>query len=294
MAWFSYHGGHSSRYCLHAHGNLADVLETAYARGFTHFGLSEHAPRFRVEDLFPEEKHLQPEQLPQMFGAFVAEARALQQHWHGRMEVLVGMETERLPPERWAAAMAGLRSEFQLDYLVGSVHDVDGICIDFSAETTAQLARELGGPAALQTRYFDAVADLVAALQPEVVGHLDLIRKFDGPLARIWPEAWPSLQRALDAIEAAGSALDVNAAPVRRGFGPVYPLPGILNRAQRMGIAVSLGDDSHAPQDVGQGLQSCVEAIASAGYSEISHLTKAAGPVAWARCPLAEVKPCAR
>lgn len=292
MAWCSFHGGHSGRYCLHAHGNLADVLQTAYARGFSHYGLSEHAPRYRVQDLFPEERLMAPEQLLTSFREFVTEARQLQEHWQGRMEVLVGMETERLPPDLWAATMAGLRTELQLDYLVGSVHDIDGICIDFAAEATAQLASDLGGTAVLQARYFDAVADLVTALRPEVVGHLDLIRKFDGPLAQIWPEARPALRRALEAIEAVGSALDVNSAPVRRGLGPVYPLPEILNQAQRMGIAVTLGDDSHAPEDVGGGLHACVAAVAAAGYRELSYLTRREGAVLWARTPLAEVRPC--
>ncbi len=294
MAWCSYHGGHSGRYCLHAHGNLADVLQAAYARGFSHYGLSEHAPRFRPQDLFPEEQGLRPDQLLEMFYAFVSEARALQLQWQGRMEVLVGMETERLPPESWATAMTDLRSQCQLDYLVGSVHHVNGICIDFAAETTAQLARDLGGPAALQIHYFEAVAELVQVLRPEVVGHLDLIRKFDGPTPQIRPEAWPALQRALQSIEAAGSVIDVNAAPVRRGLGPVYPLPDVLDQARRMGIAVTLGDDSHAPQDVGGGLQACVAAVAAAGYAEIRYLTRVDGKVTWQRCPLAEVKPCPR
>ena len=294
MAWCSFHGGHSGRYCLHAHGTLADVLQVAYARGFSHYGLSEHAPRYRTQDLFPEERHLTPEHLVHYFEQFVADARQLQVQWQGRMEVLVGMETERLPSDAWAEKMMGLRSALQLDYLVGSVHDVDGVCIDFSAEITDRLASDLGGKAQLQTRYFDAVADLVTTLRPEVVGHLDLIRKFDGPQPQIFPQAWPALQRALEAVEAAGSVLDVNAAPARRGMGPVYPLPEILNQARRMGIAVTLGDDSHAPQDVGSGLDACVNALVSAGYREVHYLTRLDGAVALARCPIDEMQPCLR
>src|SRR5438105_7706030 len=60
MPWFSYHGGHSGQFCRHAKGELEAVVERAIATGFTHYGLSEHCPRYRSEDLFPGEEDLGP------------------------------------------------------------------------------------------------------------------------------------------------------------------------------------------------------------------------------------------
>lgn len=49
------HHSHSGQFCRHAKDNLEDVILEAIRQGFQSFGLSEHAPRWRVEDLFPEE-----------------------------------------------------------------------------------------------------------------------------------------------------------------------------------------------------------------------------------------------
>lgn len=49
------HHSHSGQFCRHAKDNLEDVVKEAVRQGFTTFGLSEHAPRYREQDLFPEE-----------------------------------------------------------------------------------------------------------------------------------------------------------------------------------------------------------------------------------------------
>lgn len=49
------HHSHSGQFCRHAKDHLEEVVLEAIRQGFEVFGLSEHAPRYRIEDLFPEE-----------------------------------------------------------------------------------------------------------------------------------------------------------------------------------------------------------------------------------------------
>lgn len=49
------HHSHSGEFCRHAKDSLASVVAQASKRGFKVFGLSEHAPRYREADMFPEE-----------------------------------------------------------------------------------------------------------------------------------------------------------------------------------------------------------------------------------------------
>lgn len=49
------HHSHSGQFCLHAKGTLEQVVAEAIKQGFTTFGLSEHVPRYRTCDLYPEE-----------------------------------------------------------------------------------------------------------------------------------------------------------------------------------------------------------------------------------------------
>jgi histidinol-phosphatase (PHP family) len=291
MPWFSYHGGHSGQFCRHAKGELERVVERAIEAGFTHYGLSEHCPRYRTEDLFPGEEDLGPDGLVRTFEAYAAYARALRERVAGRIDLLVGFETERLPPGDWLARMRGLRERFEPDYIVGSVHDVDGRCIDFKPEDTLEAAEAVGGREELQMRYFDAVADLVSQLKPEVVGHIDLIRKFDGQHPSFSPRVHKHITRALEAVKAVDGLLEINVATHRRGLGPVYPLPEILAEARRIGIDITLGDDSHGAHDVGVGLDAGLVAIEAAGYREVCYLAKPGAEVVRMRAALSDVRP---
>jgi len=49
------HHSHSGQFCKHATGSLEDVVKEASNQGFEIYGLTEHAPRYRVRDLYPEE-----------------------------------------------------------------------------------------------------------------------------------------------------------------------------------------------------------------------------------------------
>ena len=51
---FSHHS-HSGQFCLHAQDTLEQMIEAAIAKGMIVFSLTEHMPRDRVEDLYPEE-----------------------------------------------------------------------------------------------------------------------------------------------------------------------------------------------------------------------------------------------
>jgi histidinol-phosphatase (PHP family) len=277
MVWFSYHGGHSGEFCAHAKSTLEEVVDTAIARGFTHYGLSEHCPRYRTEDLYPGEEDLGLAGLATAFDAYVKRAFALRDARAGEIELLIGFETETLPPEGWLEAMTALRQAHPFDYIVGSVHDICGRWVDFSLADTAALADDLGGPEALQIAYFEAVTTMVEKLRPDIVAHLDLVRKFEPPRFGFSPQVLSVVEKTLEAIRESGGILDVNCAAFRNGYGPVYPLPQILERAQTMGIRVTLGDDSHGVETVGVGLDQSLAAIAAAGYDRVAYLTRADG-----------------
>lgn len=291
MPWFSYHSGHSGEFCRHAKGSLEAVVQAAIEAGFSHYGLSEHCPRDRHEDMFDDETDLTPADLARLFDDYTREAFRLRDAYADRIELLVGFETERLPPERWAERMRQIRSHGGFEYMIGSVHDVAGANIDFTPEHTRRVAEACGGREEMQIAYFEALAELVAELRPEVVGHIDLIRKFDGEAAGFSAPIWPHIERVLEAAREAGSVLDVNSGAYRRGLSPVYPLPAILEKARAMGVGVTLGDDGHSAHDVGAGLDACMRAIADAGYREVHYLARHDGEVQLCAAAIGEVAP---
>ncbi|MVA56802.1 histidinol-phosphatase [Agrobacterium vitis] len=288
MTWFSYHGGHSGQFCDHAKSTLTEVIETAIDRGFTHYGLSEHCPRYREEDLYPGEERLGVAGLVRQFADYVDHAFKLRDAYADRIELLIGFETEKLPPDTWLPSMEAIRHSHAFDYIVGSVHDIDGCWLDYSAQSTEALKRELGGTEAFQLAYFRSATDLVQRLRPDVVAHLDLVRKYEPAGFEFSTTVLREVEILLEAIKAYGGILDVNCAAFRNGYGPVYPLPQILNRACHMDIRVTLGDDSHGVDTVGIELEQSVAAIRAAGFESIAYLTRANG---WLQADIDDVVP---
>ena len=46
---------HSGQFCKHAVGTLEKMVQEAISKRFLVFGLTEHVPRYREIDLYPEE-----------------------------------------------------------------------------------------------------------------------------------------------------------------------------------------------------------------------------------------------
>ena len=178
----SLHGGHSGEFCDHAEDRLEQLVQQAIALGMPVYGLTEHAPRVEPQHVYDEEKALgwDTAHLEALFGRYAAEAKRLQVAYGDRIALLVGVEAEVIPEGRYVEVMCGLREQYALDYFVGSVHWVDGIIIDYTRDRFDRAVEAQGGLERLALRYYDIAAEMVASLRPEVVGHLDLLRRYGG------------------------------------------------------------------------------------------------------------------
>jgi histidinol-phosphatase (PHP family) len=149
----SFHS-HSGQFCKHAVGLLEDVVKEASNQGFEIYGLTEHAPRYRAGDLYPEEVMLSDcvlsykpnplimkvdtsvEGLMLQFEAFLNEAHRLRKAYASSLRLLVGLETEYISPLDIDGLSKLLNShKGRIDYIVGSVHHVNEIPIDFDLDT---------------------------------------------------------------------------------------------------------------------------------------------------------------
>src|SRR5688500_15271720 len=83
----------------------------------------------------------------------------------------------------------------------------------------------------------------------------------------------PTIQTAvwnvLEAMRDRSAAMDLNARGLRKPCNSIYPDDWILAEANRIGVPVTLGDDSHRASEVGFNLDVAVRAIARAGYEHI-------------------------
>ncbi|KAI0060537.1 histidinol phosphate phosphatase H [Artomyces pyxidatus] len=279
---------HSGEFCKHATGSLEDVVKEAIRQGFEVYGLSEHAPRYRTEDLYPEEAGLSVACLAAQFDRFLIEAERLRDIYSSHLSILLGLETEYITNLDFDG-LSELLSRYadRVDYLVGSVHHVAGIPIDFDFETfqrclsSAPISSNsqdcIHGDAIAQHRqstflemYFDAQYELLNHFHPEIVGHIDLCRLYTPTLRlRDFPQAWAKVERNVKYAVGYGALFEVNAAALRKGWHTAYPAEDVLALILEHGGRFTLSDDSHGPHAVGLNYRRLRDYLLRVGVREV-------------------------
>ena len=274
----SLHGGHSGAYCDHAVGTLRQVLEAAVAQNFHTFGISEHAPRLHERYLYDTEVVMgwDVAKLEADFERYAADSRTLADEFSDRLNVLRGFEIEVVPEASYAEIMNGFREGHDFDYIVGSVHFLKGQAIDGPKEIFEAVLKEYDNDLeSLGEAYYAKVVEMIEALRPEVVGHLDLIRKNAPTNESVdTPRLRTAAEKALEAAKKYDCILDLNTAGYRKGLGSPYPAPWLLKRAHAMGVGVCFGDDSHGPQQVGEGIDDARTYLLENGVSHVRVLLR--------------------
>ncbi|KAF5360820.1 hypothetical protein D9756_004574 [Leucocoprinus leucothites] len=253
------HHSHSGQFCKHAVGTLEQVVQEAISKNFRVFGLTEHVPRYREIDLYPEEEGLSLTALHHQFTSFLEEAHRLKKHYASRISLIVGLETEFITPrdldelERFLKQHdhdhphpQQLQQEQQSDgieYIVGSVHHVNGIPIDFDVTTYRRAVASFSdtnsasdsdkgvhggvsdpGLDKFLLAYFDAQYELLQRFKPEIIGHIDLCRLYTPDLEfKRFPEVWERIKQNVEYAISYGALFEVNAAAFRKKWDTAYP-----------------------------------------------------------------------
>lgn len=290
------HHSHSGQFCKHASGRLEDVILEAIRQGFEVYGLTEHVPRYRKEDLYPEERGLSLDILMQQFQNFLCEAHRLKTLYASDITILVGLETEVIT----SADLDNLQQLLEkhgdrIEYLVGSVHHVNSIPIDFDQQTFEKSLNslpctgtstdsELLRMDTFLSTYLDAQYELLSRFHPEIIGHFDLCRLYRPDLIfRDFPLAWKKLERNVQFAIGYGALFEVNAAAFRKGWQSAYPAADVMALIMKHRGRVALSDDSHGPHAVGLNYDRLAEYLRRVGLGELWFLKHSAKPNAVGR-----------
>ncbi|KAJ3315464.1 histidinolphosphatase [Boothiomyces sp. JEL0838] len=236
---------HSGQYCCHAQGDLKDSVQRAVELGFKVFCLTEHMPR-KEEHFYPEEAG---KDLFKMYDDFYKEAREIQKNCP--INILVGMEIEWLPS---GDELEKLNLKYDFDLLVGSVHHVDTVPIDFNLEYLIKIETQLGGTEQLFIRMY----------------------RHDFPLSQA---VWERVNRNIDFIKSYDGLVELNSRGWKKPFQSAYPINDILLVMISKGIKFTLSDDSHGPDDVGLYYDQLITHIREFGIEKIHYPYRTNGRV---------------
>lgn len=257
---------------VHTHTTLCDGRDTpeamaaaACALGIRHLGFSCHSHTPSPYDAGYV--------LPADMADYRRQVLALREQYAGRMEIILGLEWD---------SQADVSPE-GFDYWIGSVHyqkSPAGVyyAADWSAEQFAACRDELfgGDPLAVTEGYFAEVAR-VAALGPTILGHLDLIAKFNAGNT-LFDEDAPRYRtaalEALHAVDPAATLLEINTGGMARGYRSVpYPALFLLKEWHSMGGRIILTADAHTTSGLLYAYDQAADLARAAGFSSAAALT---------------------
>ncbi len=236
------------RFDLHNHTVFSDgrntpeeTVLTAIGMGVDLIGFSDHSyTPFDTEYCIPADR----------VGAYRSEIARLKGVYGGRIRILCGLEQDLdapLPRETY-------------DYLIGSVHYLPSeggmIPVDDNPRILLTLAeKEYGGDMiGLAAFYFSRVRQIAEKFRPDIIGHLDLIRKFNAD-GELFDERDPRYRdAAIDAIDALlpyGIPFEINTGAISRGYQrEAYPSPLLMEYLTGKGASFVLSSDSHAKENL--------------------------------------------
>ncbi len=241
----------------HTVGAVERFVETADRRGIDEIGFTEHVYYFRETLELWDIPYQYERCCYELEGYCDAVVEAKRQGY----PVKLGLEVDWVPSR--ADRLAELLRPYPWDYLLGSIHFIDGLGIDAPPSLIEKM--EIG-PAF--DRYFDELTDLAGSGLVDVLAHPDLVKFFgrrpDEPrLRRLHAEAASRLGRT-------GVALEISTAGLHKPVGELYPDPQLLALARAEGVPITLASDAHSPQNLGRDLDRAIEHARDAGYDTIT------------------------
>ena len=255
---------------LHTHSVWDDGQDTPEAMvraainaGLTSIGFSGHSPL-----PFPNRWTIAPGRLAD----YRADVLRLKELYAGKIDVYCGLE--------WDLLSAPPPTGF--DYVIGSIHHIPTadfiINVDHSPEETERYLGAYFGknPDAAAEAYFSQYAALAAVEAVDIVGHFDLITKFDeqrGFFNPTSPAYRAAAANALETLVKADKLFEINTGAISRGFRKTpYPSPELLAAVRKLGGRVTITSDAHSISGVVCSFGEAARLARDCGFREVWRL----------------------
>ena len=181
---------------------------------------------------------------------FCIDMQRLKEKYKDKIEVYCGMEWD----------LCTLKSVGKYDYVIASSHfiQMDGkyFFIDRSETEFLRTAREgfNGDFYAFCEKYFAQLEELAENIEFDIIGHIDLITKFnqdDKYFDTKHPRFVSAYKKAIDKLLKTGKPFEINMGAISRGYRKEpYPSLDILEYIKKNGGKLILSSDSHAKENV--------------------------------------------
>lgn len=246
---------------LHSHTVFCDgkhsheqMLLSAIEKGFDSFGFSGHG-----KTDFDDRYCMQDTE------GYIRETLRVKEKYKDKIDVFVGIEEDMLQYSD--------RSRF--DYIIGSCHyyEIDGVRhdVDGSYEQTQKALEAVGGDVCrLAQNYFERFCGYILKRKPDVVGHFDLLTKYDEkyePLFMGNKQYEAMAEKYLLYAMKSGCIFEVNTGAISRGYrNTPYPSQPLLYTLYKNGGRVIVNSDCHSADGVDCAFESAFSLLREIGF----------------------------
>lgn len=214
--------------------------------GSAHPGDGAPVPNVDYERYFPA-----LEDAADRFAGELAVRRGLelgvQVHTIGRFEALL---------DRWRGRM---------DFAILSIHQIN------DQELWTGAFQQGLSQAEYNEAYYRELLDVVERFDGySVLGHLDLIKRYDPAGALPFERSRDIIAAILETVISHGKGIEINTSALRYGLTDMHPCAEILSLYRDLGgRVITLGSDSHGPGDLGAHLARASRRAARLGFREV-------------------------
>ena len=234
------HGGRNI-HSYHVHSTFSDgkntpeeIVLAAIEKGFVSIGFSDHG--FTGYDL----RYCMKDQT-----GYINEIKRLKEAYRSQIQIYLGIEEDAFDPVH--------RNDF--DYVIGSCHYIqkDGAYypIDSGPDYFKKCLAVFGDdPLVFADAYYCSFCQYITFRKPDIVGHFDLITKYDEIGGSLFLENEKYHKISVKYMEEAinsGCIFEVNTGAIARGLRTtVYPFENLLHVLKKNNAPIILSSDSHS------------------------------------------------
>ncbi len=255
---------------LHTHTTFCDGISTpedivlaAIDKGFSSIGFSGHGyTDFDVSYCMTDTD------------AYVSTICTLRERYGSQIELFLGIEED-------AACPIANRKDF--DYIIGSSHYLKHNSryypIDSSAEDLKRCVEAFdGNPLKLADAYYQTFCAYIRARKPDIIGHFDLITKYDESENSQFlknPQYQQLAERYLKEALNTDCFFEVNTGAMARGYRTSpYPASQLLHTLKKQGGKVVLCSDSHSADSLDYAFNETRALLRDIGFEYVYVLSK--------------------
>ncbi len=251
---------------LHTHSVYCDgsftpeeIVKIAIEKGFSYIGFSGHSYTF-----FDETYAMTRENTDKYFD----DITSLKEQYKDEITVLCGIEMDAFsdyPTDRF-------------DYTIASCHYVkvgdNYYEVDHAESIQSETIKNVfgGDPYAYAENYFETVGNM----QGDIIGHFDLVTKFDREETVFTPKEERYKKAVLDALEklcSKNSIFEVNTGAIARGYKDApYPSKWILEELKKHNSRVLITSDFHRGDTLDCNFKETEKMLSDMGFKDFYNI----------------------